>query len=363
MYHTATLTSSSEDPTAKSTKKVTPGLGPDPSKPPCRKAKDIRRERKQQKLAAESQVTEAKQTDLSSHKDLATTAAESNPPRENRKASSSEASTASFLEVGPDGKKPLEMFLFPTASDKPPAHKLEMKLVRSSPPSPEFKATFKESYSLYKKYQMAVHHDEEEKCNEKQFRRFLCDSPLIPAGDHGSYHQHYYIDGKLIMVGVIDILPKCLSSVYVFYDPDYSFITPGVYSALRELEMVRTMYLNNRTFEYYYMGYYVHSCQKMRYKGEYYPSYLLCPESYRFIPIESCRPRLDISKYARLNDTPADPEVVDQWLSDTMVLFEQQAMPYSIFRAICGDKQSPKVKDYASLVGPRVSSRMLLFLS
>ena len=267
-------------------------------------------------------------------------------------------------------KKPLEMFLFPAASDKPPTHKLELKLVSSSPPSPEFQATFKESYNLYKKYQMAVHHDEEEKYTEKRFHRFLCDSPLIPAKgargwhcDYGSYHQQYYIDGKLIMVGVIDILHKCLSSVYVFYDSDYLFITPGVYSALREIEMVRKMYLHNQTFQYYCMGFYVHSCQKMRYKGEYYPSYLLCPESYHYIPIESCKPKLDVSKYARLNDTPTDPEVVEQWLSNTMVLFEQQAMPYSIFRAVCGDKHDPKVKDYASLVGPRVVSRMLLYLS
>lgn len=39
--------------------------------------------------------------------------------------------------------------------------------------------------------------------------------------------------GKLIAVGVIDILPRCVSSVYLFYDPDYSFLSLGVYSALR----------------------------------------------------------------------------------------------------------------------------------
>ena len=318
-------------------------------------------------------AAEAEPTEPSPDKHLNPTAARPSPTRGDKDATGRDgsvtSSTTSFLEVGPDGKKPLEMLLFPTASDKPPAHKLEVKLVRSSPPSPEFKATFKDSHSLYKKYQMAVHRDAEDKCNEKQFRRFLCDSPLIPikgkAGwpcDYGSYHQHYYVDGKLIMVGVVDLLPKCLSSVYVFYDPDYSFITPGVYSALRELEMVRKMYLHCQTFEYYYMGYYVHSCQKMRYKGAYYPSYLLCPESYHFVPIESGKPKLDVSKYARLNDTPTEPEVVEQWLNSTMVLFEQQAMPYSIFRAICGNEKDPKVKEYASLVGPRVASHMLLFL-
>ncbi|VDO67939.1 unnamed protein product [Schistosoma mattheei] len=50
----------------------------------------------------------------------------------------------------------------------------------------------------------------------------------------GSYHQQYWLDGeKLIAVGVIDLLPRCLSSVYVFYDPNYSFLHLGTYTALR----------------------------------------------------------------------------------------------------------------------------------
>jgi arginine-tRNA-protein transferase len=40
------------------------------------------------------------------------------------------------------------------------------------------------------------------------------------------------LDGKLIAVGVVDILPKCLSSVYLFYDPDYAFLSLGIYSGL-----------------------------------------------------------------------------------------------------------------------------------
>ena len=53
-----------------------------------------------------------------------------------------------------------------------------------------------------------------------------------PAG-FGSFHQQYWLDGKLIAVGVIDILPSCVSSVYLYYDPDYFFLSPGTYSALR----------------------------------------------------------------------------------------------------------------------------------
>lgn len=54
----------------------------------------------------------------------------------------------------------------------------------------------------------------------------------LPHG-YGSFHQLYILDGKVIAVGVIDILPKCVSSVYLYYDPDYSFLSLGTYSALR----------------------------------------------------------------------------------------------------------------------------------
>lgn len=63
---------------------------------------------------------------------------------------------------------------------------------------------------------------------------------LMPApGEHGlthgygSFHQQYILDGKIIAVGVVDILPFCLSSVYLYYDPDYAFLSLGTYSALR----------------------------------------------------------------------------------------------------------------------------------
>jgi arginine-tRNA-protein transferase len=35
---------------------------------------------------------------------------------------------------------------------------------------------------------------------------------------YGSYHQLYRIDGKLIAMAVLDILPSCISSVYFMYD-------------------------------------------------------------------------------------------------------------------------------------------------
>lgn len=51
----------------------------------------------------------------------------------------------------------------------------------------------------------------------------------------------YRIDGKLIAVGVLDVLPESISSVYFFYDPEYEFLNLGTYSALRFVKNEMTL--------------------------------------------------------------------------------------------------------------------------
>ena len=53
-----------------------------------------------------------------------------------------------------------------------------MRLVRSSPRSEEFEASFEESFTVYKKYQMAIHGDPPEKPTQRQYTSFLVESPL-----------------------------------------------------------------------------------------------------------------------------------------------------------------------------------------
>ena len=356
-------------------KGIRASVGADPNKPPCRKAKVARRERREAKKKEKSSQSSDDPKDCSSASSGLGLQRPNMDATCSPKEVASEPPLHSVLAGSADGRKPLEAFLDPhtPAQEKEAGggtHTLAMTLVQSSPPSPEFKATFSESYTLYKKYQMAIHNDEEGDCTEKQFRRFLCDSPLIhakgppgwPCG-YGSYHHHYRVDGKLVMVGVVDILPTCLSSVYVFYDPDFMFLSLGVYSALREIELTRKMHAGNPDFIHYCMGYYVHSCQKMRYKGNYSPSLLLCPEMYVFVPIEACRPKLDLSKYSRLNESAVELEGIDSYIDKVLVLFSRQAMPYGIFKQLVGTDFEAKVREYAGFVGPRVAQSMLLFLS
>jgi len=75
-------------------------------------------------------------------------------------------------------------------------------------------------YALFDNYQKTIHKDQ---CtSESGFKRFLCSGlgqrATIEDGKQklmGSYHQCYRLDGKLIAMGVLDLLPKCVSSVYL----------------------------------------------------------------------------------------------------------------------------------------------------
>ncbi|RCH93356.1 Arginyl-tRNA--protein transferase 1 [Rhizopus azygosporus] len=153
----------------------------------------------------------------------------------------------------------------------------------------------KEKHELYKKYQISVHHDEPEELTERKFRRFLIDSPLKmeTKGDvtFGSFHQKYILDGKLIALSVIDILPSCVSAVYFMYDPDYSFLGLGKYSVFREVSLV--LELKDDDLKYYYMD----SCPKMNYKGQYEPSDLLDPVDYTWHPIQEFRKEFTKHKF------------------------------------------------------------------
>jgi len=69
-----------------------------------------------------------------------------------------------------------------------------------------------------------------------------------------------------------------------------------------EIVMTRKIHELRPSIEYYCMGYYVQSCQKMRYKNKFFGTEVLCPETYRWIPLYKCIEALKKSKYTRLNE-------------------------------------------------------------
>ena len=53
--------------------------------------------------------------------------------------------------------------------------------------------------------------------------------------NYGSYHQIYRLDGRLVAIGVLDILPACVSSVYFIYDNDWEEFSLGKVAELPAL--------------------------------------------------------------------------------------------------------------------------------
>lgn len=141
---------------------------------------------------------------------------------------------------------------------------------------------------------------------------------------YGSFHQRYYLDGRLIAVGVVDVLPLCMSSVYLFYDPELPKWQLGKLTALREIQWVQLANRVSPRLRYYYMGFYIHTCPKMRYKADYSPSDLLCPVRHSWVPASVAMPLIDASKFAALSgddgSNAPDPgtasEVVSQAQAD-----------------------------------------------
>jgi leucyl-tRNA---protein transferase len=80
----------------------------------------------------------------------------------------------------------------------------------------------------------------------------------------------YVRRGQLIGVGLVDVLPSALSSVYFFHDPAWRTAAPGTFSILQEIELARQ---SDR--RWLYLGYWIAECQSMAYKANFGPHELL----------------------------------------------------------------------------------------
>ena len=329
-------------------KHVTPGKGADPSKPPPRKAKELRRERKELKLAASGERMET--------------------------------SIKQVSKKCPVPHNLIELVRLPDSQEC--QHKLEVKLICTNPVSKEFWDSYTESYEVFRKFQMVIHKEPEYKCGESQYMQFIVDSPLFPEESppgtglkYGSYHQQYWLDNKLIMIGVLDIIPKGVLCNYLYYDPDVRFLAPGVYSALREIAFNQELYQCNPSLQYYYMGYYVHDCPKMNYKRHYDSTYILCSESLVYVPLERARVKLDemmtkknddktLSKHCRLVDEmPPQESYSEEDRNKVLVSCSQgKVMEYGSYRGMYGERHDELVSAYLTMVGRVCAPRMQLHL-
>jgi len=271
-------------------------------------------------------------------------------------------------------------------------HHSEAEYSAAETASHKFTVTLEEStytpekFALFSRYQKEIHNDT---ANPRGFKGFLIESPLnrepitysttkigsLPKA-YGSYHQLYRLDGQLIAIGVLDILPGCVSSVYFMYDKRWEKFSLGKISALREVALAREMYeAGAERAHWLYMGFYIHSCQKMRYKGEYIPSELLDPLSFEWYPLETCKRLLDQHRFAVFSNPgqskTAREAIEQEWPDRELAKLQiiERVGSNNVLGIISAENSSfwqdgyeqKGIVEVASALGEKLCDRVLLF--
>jgi leucyl-tRNA---protein transferase len=116
-----------------------------------------------------------------------------------------------------------------------------------------------EHLDLYGRYQVFQHGDHAQSADYDSYQRFLIDT--VTETIEVSWRDQ---DGALIGVGILDVTPDVLSSVYFFWDPKLANLSLGIYSMLQEIDLCRQW---NK--KYYYVGYLVSESKSMKYKADF----------------------------------------------------------------------------------------------
>jgi leucyl-tRNA---protein transferase len=119
-----------------------------------------------------------------------------------------------------------------------------------------------EKWSLYDRYQREWHHHQEPDSEQVlEFVSFLYRSPV--ACIEFEYRDPW---GALLGVGLCDLCPASLSSVYFYFDPRHARRSLGTFSAVYEIQWAREQGL-----PHWYAGYWVERCPSMSYKSRFRP--------------------------------------------------------------------------------------------
>ena len=80
----------------------------------------------------------------------------------------------------------------------------------------------------------------------------------------------YRQEEELVGVGLVDVLPESLSSVYFYHEPAWRQAAPGTFTILKEIEVARR---SGR--RWLYLGYWIEACDSMAYKANFGPHEIL----------------------------------------------------------------------------------------
>jgi len=120
-----------------------------------------------------------------------------------------------------------------------------------------------EKYAVYSRY-LDEQHDHTMSRTYDSFREFLYDSPM------DTLEIRYLVGRRLMGIGLADRVSDGLSSVYMYFDPEFARRSPGTFSILWEVRMCR-----KEGLPYYYLGFFVAGSRTMSYKSRFRPNQIL----------------------------------------------------------------------------------------
>lgn len=116
-------------------------------------------------------------------------------------------------------------------------------------------------FNLFHRYIQTRHPEGEmSDTSEEGYIRFL--------GSHWAETRffEFHLRDRLLAVAVTDLLTHGLSAVYTFFEPEFSHLSPGVFTILWQIEECK-----RRNLPFLYLGYWIPGCKKMAYKSGYWP--------------------------------------------------------------------------------------------
>lgn len=125
-----------------------------------------------------------------------------------------------------------------------------------------------EYIDLYRKYHKVMEKKRGWKYNELSLHAYY--ELYVAGSEKFGKEVLYFLHDKLIGVDLIDLTDDGFSSIYFFYDPDYSNLSLGKYSIYQQILLAKLHKLS-----WIYLGYYVKDCPSLCYKAKYKPYKLL----------------------------------------------------------------------------------------
>ena len=121
-----------------------------------------------------------------------------------------------------------------------------------------------EHLDLFAKYHLHMKDKKEWTYNETTPEHYY--QSFVSGHNEFGYEVLYFDEDRLIGVDLIDILEDGISSIYFYYDPDYSKYSLGKLSLYNQIKFAQR---SNK--KWIYLGYYVEECPSLSYKSEYKP--------------------------------------------------------------------------------------------